>query len=204
MTRPVVPNLYRIEVIQAREGQTFENVLWFLVDDQDAGAVALAAQAAWETTHGPIDVQSTVITYERTVVTDYSGADDPLDLEWDSGLQGHGNVSAGAPTPPNCCMVTTLKTGTGGRSGRGRLYLGGIGDTLLDSFRAQWDLAGEPDLVSAVQTVNDQMSSSLDGGRQQVVSFVVPSAPVARPVETWVAKSTVASQRRRSRPFGTL
>jgi hypothetical protein len=70
----------------------------------------------------------------------------------DNGKSGSGRMS------PQASCVLTVRTGVGGRSGRGRIYLGGVSTDFVDGGREFFSDPGN-DLQSAV----DGLLSELDG-----------------------------------------
>lgn len=90
---------------------------------QDAEDVLEAFYAGVETYLGP----TTTVAHDGvwTVIDDNSLAQVSVD-PW-----SHGNVGSGSSLPPQECLVVGWRTLSGGRSGRGRTFLGPLSDLVL-------------------------------------------------------------------------
>ena len=100
--------------------------------------------------------------------------------------------------PINTACVVTLRTATRGRSGRGRIYVGGLRDTdLVDgAFTATPQLACE----LYVERISDAATANgfVLGVRSQQQNEVLLNPAVIRPITSWeVRDARPGTQRRR-------
>lgn len=110
-------------------------------------------------------------------------------------------ASAEDPLPPQCAALYTLRTGTKGRSYRGRLYHPGGGEA--DQSNGQW--AGAT--VTALQTISTQLlavfgpAGSNGDWRLAIISRshnkTKRAVPIATQVTSITVSSTIRTQRRR-------
>jgi hypothetical protein len=205
MSRPIHPNLFKIEIIQQIQGQNFENVFWWLNETGTTAAdLAESAQSAWEASSAPIAWQTPQCLYIRSIVTDYSAEDDPFQLDWDAGLTGHG-TSGATETAPQVALVTTFKSGTAGRSGRGRAYLGGLASEHLTADSTKWNFTTLTDLPLVWDKYFDELETLDSGGNQVVYSRARDEAALSSifVVNSRESKTRIGTQRRRARRYGT-
>lgn len=97
------------------------------------------------------------------------------------------------PLPANVALVSTFRTGTRGRSFRGRTYMGGHAETTNDG-------SGRP-LAASVTSINTQWTGFIASLVGTGVSLVVASykIPTATDVATVTTDTTWDTQRRRLR-----
>jgi hypothetical protein len=104
-------------------------------------------------------------------------------------------VLSGPTLPPNACGVLTLRTDTRGRSHRGRIYLGGIAQSSLNSNQQTFTTT----FVSAAETYAYNFRANLAGESAAldlcVASYMLASSSL---VTSIVARNYVGTQRRRT------
>lgn len=117
--------------------------------------------------------------------------------------------------PPNVALLVRKLSGLGGRRGRGRMYVPGLGESSVDTGGT---IVGGT--VSGWQTIFDAIFNGLESqdtpmvllhdppghwilnsnGQPRFVADVGEDAPAPTTVTSLVVESRVASQRRRNRP----
>lgn len=100
------------------------------------------------------------------------------------------------PSPPNISVLVRKNTALGGRSGRGRMYIPGIGEgsTLTGGVLRAGD-------VGALQADLDAMHAQLIAANLRPLLLHSPDAPIADVTEvtSFTVDTRVATQRRRLR-----
>ena len=104
-----------------------------------------------------------------------------------TGISGHATGQA----IPQCAVVWTFYTGHRGPSGRGRIYLGPITETINDDGNL---IVGTSDPGTAIQAIIDDM---LGAGHELLVASYTHS--VARDVSSFTIHPLIRTQRRRAR-----
>ena len=162
------------------------------------GQTGTAVQEAWMETNSLIDCQVQDLEYVQTETRQLDGTTMTEITPFPA--LSTGNV-VGDPVDPGSCLGFTLYSDTPGKSGRGRLYLGGVGRGALDSFSVQWDLTTSPGstFAAACQVFADELASRdlllLVNSRKLLATFVVI---------TIVARTSILSQNQRARRYGTV
>lgn len=128
---PVVPlGLQLVMTYSGPGGSTATNVLNFIdiggtFDQASVDTVATAWANYWEAFGSSAwSVDPSVEALDLTV-------DPPAVLDADTG--GPVGSDASAPLTPGCALVVSLRAASGGRSGRGRIYLPGVPDSSVDT-----------------------------------------------------------------------
>jgi hypothetical protein len=127
-------HIARATIIGHQAGQTVENVLHFGSDaiNPDWTALALAIIQCLATTFH--DYAASAWSFERMVITPiYPVLLDPIDVPPPAPIAGTNFTEA---MPTTIAGLISIKTGGGGRSGRGRMYCPGVikGDVANNDF----------------------------------------------------------------------
>jgi hypothetical protein len=134
MPLPVIADVYRCAIEYSIGGAPCANVIHVHKSVSDASTVGNDVFTAWTGTSGPANRQSNIVAYVRGVCTPLDGTSAPFIQD----LSSHAGIHAGGPVAVQACLLTTVETGTRGRSNRGRIYLAGAIASDLDSSAAFW------------------------------------------------------------------
>jgi hypothetical protein len=145
-----IDDVYQVTVRSTLLSQVYMNRMAFIrtVGSDVSSAEVLAVGNAMKDIHRASQIQAlSYTTYEArqvrgTGVTYPSGADcQPVGgLYFDGALTGTlGGAAVDVALPPQCAMVTTLRTGQIGRRRRGRFYAPGFGEG--QQANGAWDTA---------------------------------------------------------------
>lgn len=193
----------RVCVNQTLHGQLICNILHFTKaggwSAADLTALANAVIAAWNTRVGP--VQSTDVQYTNVQARDMSAQDAEI-IEVPFPALSGGDV-VGAALPGNCATCVSFRTGFGGRSRRGRIYLSGLVESLITGNQLS---EGHRNTIQ--QNMNAFIADMLAAGFQlAVASYFSGVAPgggslprataLVTPILTALVDGWVDSQRRR-------
>lgn len=132
-----VPDGFMAVIEQYQGGQSFTNTLWFF--SASAGTEQMEELAEylwglWETHLKALMWTGTTLT--KVTVYDMSSSEGPVVEYTTTPVAGTG---AGDPLPLQVAFVMTLKTLVRGRTGRGRIYIGGM--TESQSTEGGWNPA---------------------------------------------------------------
>jgi hypothetical protein len=100
-------------------------------------------------------------------------------------------VGSSTEVPPELCLLVTLRTGFGGRSGRGRIYFPGPGDAILSG-------AHYTSTAEAVLTATSWMGATIDGVAAPLGVYSRTLATIHDVVSAVARSDRPAIQRRRS------
>ena len=135
MASVIIPNCVQVRLLWQGASRAFLNVL----HAQYTLAGPLNPNIA-ETIFSALKTDSRVTTWlselpTNTVFTgldvrDLRNSNNPLIPSTSLAAPG---TAAGAPLPPQTCMVITLRTASAGRAFRGRIYLGGLSTAAQDT-----------------------------------------------------------------------
>jgi hypothetical protein len=165
----------------------------------EARDVADAVEAAWNVTDGFSDVVQTIdISYVGTRLRNITANGDTIEEPWNAGTAG-GTVNT-ETAPPSVALCYTLLTGAGGRSNRGRIFIGGVQHGLYASEQVQWALGGSPGttIVGACDRFADELTSN--GVNLHVYSR---KNNTSRIVTSTRCNPGLASQRHRANRYAT-
>ena len=173
----------------------FQNVIHVQADfSVGAQTIANECGSSFMVASGPSNRQSTQVIHDTISVQKYDGASAPLEAT----VGSYSTVAGGTPSnpaPSNVCAIGTLRTALGGRSFRGRMYLGGLTVSLLDATGAQWS-------GGALTTLSGLYSAFLTSlnGQPNIDALVVYSHKLNEktPVTTIVARQYFGTHWRRS------
>lgn len=187
MPIPNVPNVWRCFFEYGVGGWLGGNVFHVLADHaSDPQDVMQDITDAWYAANGLRSLQAVDLTYGSITVQPYDGVS-AASVASIAALQGNNGdgLESNPPAPAQVAGIITLRTSTGGRSGRGRMYIGGMSATLLNSDGTGWNTAG------SFQTAADAFQAALIGGSVTVGLCVYsPTDNAGRPVTTLVARET--------------
>jgi hypothetical protein len=194
MPLPIIPDVYRIAVNQSHGGLDVVNVIHVHSTGSDSqNSICHIVQEAWEEPDSFQDFQTTDTVYQSCSILKLDGSAATVEIPWESGLDGNG-ADAGTAVPNNVACVYTLRTLFGGRSRRGRMYIGGIPNTYIDSTETAW-VTGNADFDAAADVFTDYVNGHLDDGSFIVASYVHADWKL---VTSTVRRSYIGSQRRRA------
>jgi hypothetical protein len=193
-----VPNAAQLIVGYVGSPGNFSNSMWFTkagFNVADMGllgaAVASAITAEW--------LAFLANDFSPNVITIYDmRADGAPIVSYDPAIAAGGD--ADEIHPLNEALVLTLRTATRGRSGRGRMYLGGL--SVGQSADGEWSagtMAAALDLAAAIDA-----NATAQGWQWVIASRVHDGAlrdpALTFPITEWLVRSAkVGSQRRRVR-----
>jgi len=137
-------------------------------------------------------------------VTVYVGQDGGAPLVYDSTEDSQQGGAGGTPLPPNCAFLVRKRTSLSGRRGRGRMYLPGVPEGLVDPAG---NITGSAvtDLQNGLDNWWDELTGVPPGtsAYPPVVLHRSEGAgvePAPTPILSFQAESKIATQRRRLRP----
>lgn len=152
---PFIPgaNIAQVNYMMTCSDEHLENVLTF----QHAGAIdqaAVDALGAWLVANWDVEVSAglaNVLTLQLLRITDLTSETAPV-YEYTTGLPTSGG-SASPALPSNVAFCLSLRTGNRGRSGRGRIFVGGIPESAVSGNQMTGAVANA--LVAAYQELVD-------------------------------------------------
>src|ERR1044071_8327606 len=150
------PNIIMTEFRYLQDGQRTENRIMIdnlaVVDNADLVAVAVAAWDWWEDTYAPFI--SSIVTLREIVCTDLTVHNgDPYTYAPDTTTTG-GNTGGAEPNEVSLCL--SLRSGSRGRSARGR-----------------WFVAGLPrEAMATTNTVSSAFADDISGALQDFVGVI--------------------------------
>jgi hypothetical protein len=107
----------------------FQNVIHVQAPHSTASqTIANEAGSAWFTTNSCGTKQVNACVHDTINVQKYDGASAPLEATVGS-YTGVAGGQAGGGVPAQVCAIGTLRTALGGRSFRGRIYVGALGSS---------------------------------------------------------------------------
>lgn len=196
------PNIVQVEMRAIHNAQKVENrvMVNVLTDPTPAilSELAILAWDWWELTYAPL-LPITVLLNE-VVTTDMSAVDGgQVTYAPDATTTGE-NASGELPNEVSVCV--SLRTGSRGRSARGRFFTLGVSvDTMADANNIETTYASALTsalgaLITAIDTAGYQMS---------IVSYISdgvprPGGPVYYAVSTAVITDTIVDSQRRRKP----
>ena len=187
---PVLADTYLISINYVQGESALANVFTvFSTSATTATDVATHVQGAWFLTNSIADQQSDIITYNILSVTPLDGTSLPLLVDISSQSGG----AAGGVASVQASMVITLRTGSRGRSARGRMYVGGILAASLNADATRWD-------TSPVNNMDTAMTHFTADLLSHDLTLAVLSRKLgeANLVNGWRVNSYLGTQRRRS------
>jgi hypothetical protein len=202
-----VPNVVECDVIGMLFGQIIENTLYFLFPEEVLSSeVAQLASSVGEWAVAELcPLLSEDYTYLRTEATDISSAGQATHTSvTDTGTPG-GSINPAAPG--GTCIAISFRTALGGRSYRGRNYISGIPQVVLDGNQCTTVYADQIPVAYAA-LIPDYVADDLPQAQHVVVSRYHLGAPraegIATPITTYLLTNyDVDSQRRRLTGRGT-
>jgi hypothetical protein len=141
------------------------------------------------------------VLYDRLDIRRLDTGGETVTIAWtDTGQDTTGAV-VGDPIDPGSCLGFTLRTGLGGKSNRGRLYLGGVGRLGLDAYSTAWDLTTSPGstFAGAGQEFLDQLASN-----SLLWSVFSRKLDQPRAITSIQPRTSILSQNQRARRYGVV
>lgn len=200
------PNIVMTEFRYLQDGQRTENRIMIdnlaAVDSADLTAIAVAAWNWWDGTYSPLI--SSIVTLREIVCTDLT-VQNGIQYTYapDTTTTG-GNTGGAVPNEVSLCL--SLRSGSRGRSARGRWFIAGIPKEALATTN-NVSSAYANDTSSALQDFVDAIDGL--GKKAVVVSYRTNNAPrVGGPVyfvisSVIVTDNVVDSQRKRKPGVGS-
>jgi len=192
-------HLWELALRQKRASVEFVNVLHVLDGSgtQAVDDICANAEDAWVTTNSFADVvQTDSIQYVGWRARDITAGTTTVELDWQNATD---TGSASTETmPPSVAMCYTVRTTLGGKSHRGRIYLGGIRHNLYNSTQTAFDLGGSAGILAS--GAGEAFRAALDGNGipLHVYSRKLSSYQVAFTV---LPHAGLASQRKRANRY---
>ncbi len=109
-------------------------------------------------------------------------------------------TNAGSFLPQNCAFLLHKRSGLGGRKNRGRMYLPGVNEALVDDKGLMSTTAINGVNAAAAATLADIIA--IEGVERMVILHTQPLGPVGTvptPVTTLLLDPVLGTQRRRLR-----
>lgn len=186
----LIPGCFQVAINAQSGGQAVTNVIGV----QNAGGTALAAaqavQAAWKATGGPLAQVASQLTMTDFTATDVGDANGDIAIVSDTTAGG----LSGAVATNAACALISWNGSTRSRSSRGRLYLGPLTETQINSDGRTIASGSVTTLNNAFTTFRSSLASA---GYPLVVLSRVLSASF--PVTSHACEPVIATQRRRIR-----
>lgn len=161
--------------------------------DDDAKTAADVANKVWDQWVARILPQQTSATTLVGVLTKFGPAETGPSFERTGAAAGG---ASGLPTSPNVTYLIKKITGFGGRAGRGRLYLPGVTETVIDAGGTVL-----PSSVTGLTTAFNLFRDDMTGFGTPVVLLHGEGSPLSVPstVISFQCDGRAATQRRRMR-----
>jgi hypothetical protein len=155
MPVPTLANTWKVVVHYSSGSTQFENVLHVTADDgSDATDIAQDIGNAWGDSASLSSIQANLVVGGMIDVQHYDGLSGPINVNV-PGFTGVSMADSGSPVPAAVCGLITLRSGLSGRSNRGRMYLGGVSDTHLETDGARWASGAFPELALVATNFHD-------------------------------------------------
>jgi len=185
------PDFYRCAINYTQGTQPMTNVFHVGREGSNALEVITDLSSRFATTLG--DNISTDVSWGISTAKEMTST--AIEAVYDMSAETGGTgTEASNPVPPGVALCITWLTAAGGRSHRGRTYLGGVGLAYVAGDSASW-----VDTGGALQSdVDSFISGSLaDDNVLQVYSAKLDEL---QPIVAGIVKIPFASQRRRNTP----
>jgi len=197
MALPVIAFVYRCAVIQSLGSERIVNVIHLRNGDAPpASDVAEAMANAWGDDTGLVNLQSNDLNLLRVDCIQLDGTSPTVSASFATADNQTGKDSGDA-VPAQVAGIFTLRSGTRGRSHRGRVYIGGMAQSFLDDPATAWS----PTTVGGANTVWGQFTTALEGflANTEVCVASYKLASAEHPVSADF-RSYLGTQHRRARP----
>lgn len=178
-------------------GEGFSNTFWFTNPDFSlVDQTALAALLDGWASDDALAEMCPSASYIQTTVYDQRTSDGAIVINNSGAGQG---IQTGELMPPSVALVVTLYTAARGRTGRGRLYMGGFGENNLQN--GLWNQEQADRVIDGLSDL--QIAAAAAGWTWCVVSKYqngqARQEGLARPIIDLLVRSLrVGSQRRRN------
>jgi len=206
MPLPVIPNMVQVAITYGPAAWFCTNVLNCDTAEDDLQVIAAAVADGWYLENSIATLQSNDVDLIQVAVTPFDGASgatvfSPAEI----GNEGSTGVVASAPVSPQVAGVITWRTGLGGRSFRGRSYVGGFGQLAVDEVTGTV-ATGSQDEWSAAPGVFMGAIGTFAGIELVVLSLIEDGvereSPLANVVTSYVSRNAMRTQRRRASRVG--
>jgi hypothetical protein len=190
-------NVMKCELVFYREGDFFENTLYFKKNAAIVGSdFDLMGDFLRDWWTGYMDsLISSSVSLNKILLADLT-LENGIGYEYRDSLPANGQA-VGNPLPANCAIAVKFSTGYRGRSYRGRNYIGGLLDTAADSSvivtAVGQDIVDAYALFIENATISDFTWSVVS----RIGNGVERSQAVVTPVLTVSVDPVMDSQRRR-------
>lgn len=210
MALPVVPNVYRCAVRQSFAGRTCVTVLNVQkATGYSASLEGIGDDVANNWRDHILPLQSPAVRLDGVDVRDVGVDEGDIVSVAATGatLTGSGATSITYSGPPQVCYLVKLRTGSGGRGGRGRWYLPGVDEGKVDEagkLTAGFVASANTGLANFLSGVGDGGNVGFASYALAVVShyrggILRPDGPKVSTVTALTMDPVVATQRRRLR-----
>lgn len=160
----------------------------------DFTAAAINVSTAWAAANSPLNNLSNQYTLNGIILTVGQDGGDPIIVEYSPSQAGR---SSSAPMPQNCAYLVRKRTGLGGRQHRGRLFMPGLNETLVDPAGVMSSAT-----VAVLQGDWDAFLAAVNDPTPMVILHsdpLVGSPPAPTDVTSLPVDNRIATQRRRLR-----
>jgi hypothetical protein len=186
---PIIADTYLWTVNYKVGTVPMANVLCVSKPTSSAAIVNGNVWSAWSAANSFKTIQSNTVDYLNTVCL-------PLDGSGLADIADRSTQHGGTTSPivgPQVCAIFTFRTGLRGRSYRGRMYLGGVNNTLIGTPATLWSSTGMTGFNAAITAW--QATNVTNGITHEVLSRFLG---VATPVLQIVARQYIGTQRDRA------
>lgn len=184
-------DFYRCAINYLQGNQPMTNVFHVNRESTTAATVITDLASRFASTLG--DIISTDVNWGLCTAKEMTSVGIEAVYDMSVETSGHGG-EASNPVPPGVAQVITWLTAAGGRSHRGRTYLGGVGLAFVAGDSASWDTTN----TSRQDKVDEFLvGSTSDDNVLQVYSELHDSF---EPIISGVIRNPFGSQRRRNTP----
>jgi hypothetical protein len=192
---PIIANTFRVANEYHVGATTFVNV-WNLRSEGTPDPVTVGEDfiTAYTAT-GPTSlsgIHSQSVTFDKVAVTAYDGTAPTVEVPYPGSTFGGGVLG---PTPAQVAGIITLNTERRGRSFRGRVYLGGLPDSLLESDGSRWTVSFATDVTPMMEAFVNQL---LDAAAVYTPCIVSIKESEGTDVATFTPRRYTGTIRRRS------
>lgn len=184
-------DFYRVAINYNQGIQPMTNVLHVGREGTDAATVAEDVSHTFAGDLGQLI--STDVTWGITTCKEMTSTAIEAVYDMSAETSGHGS-EASNPVPPGVAMCITWLTATGGRSGRGRTYLGGVGLAFVNGTSSQWDVVSSDRQDAVDAFITDMLIGD------NVLQVYSTLHDTLQPVLSGLARTPFASQRGRNLP----
>ena len=155
MPLPVIADVFRVAVNYHIGTVPFTNVFHVHNASGNAEDSATTVGNAFENSSNLSALLSPNVTIDNAVSTPLDGSS----TSFEHIIGGTGDHGSANNAPVQVCLVTTWLTNVRGRSHRGRTYLGGVANTLMESDGTKWKLSEATTFATAIDNFTDDLTA---------------------------------------------